>query len=127
MMTARTTKEVFEDHLQLALTNEWHSDLERNFSSHCVLLTGFGVFQGLEGVMDAANLLMKQLPNARYIYRTRLWHDEMAFLEWEAVADGVRVEDGADSYLIRNGAIEIMTIHYTPIYSAHHVAFKYKI
>ena len=73
MMTARTTKEVFEDHLQLALTNEWHKDLERNFSKHCVLLTGFGVFQGLEGVMDAANLLMKQLPNAKYIYRTRLW------------------------------------------------------
>lgn len=57
MMTARTTKEVFEDHLQLALTNEWQSDLERNFSKHCVLLTGFGVFQGPEGVMDAVNLL----------------------------------------------------------------------
>ncbi len=127
MMTARTTKEVFEDHLQLALTNEWQTDLERNFSKHCVLLTGFGVFQGPEGVMDAANLLMKQLPNARYIYRTRLWHDEMAFLEWEAVGDGVRVEDGADSYLIRNGVLEIMTIHYTPIYCAHHLAFLYKV
>ena len=38
----------------------------------------------------------------------------MGFLEWTGEADnGARVEDGADSYLIRDGRIHAMTIHYT--------------
>jgi hypothetical protein len=39
---------------------------------------------------------------------------EMGFLEWTGEAgNGARVEDGADSYLIRDGRIRAMTIHYT--------------
>lgn len=38
---------------------------------------------------------------------------EVGFLEWTAEADGGRVDDGADSYVIRNGRIVAQTIHYT--------------
>jgi hypothetical protein len=41
---------------------------------------------------------------------------EMGFLEWTAEAEnGARVTDGADSYLIRDGRIRAMTIHYTVV------------
>ena len=38
----------------------------------------------------------------------------MCFLEWTGeVVNGARVEDGANSYPIRDGRIHAMTIHYT--------------
>lgn len=112
-MATRSTEEVFNDHLQLALVGDVDTDIQRNFAEDCVLLTSYGVFRGYTGIREAAELLMRQLPSARYSYRTRLCHGEIAFLEWEADADGAQVDDGADSFLIRNGVIEVMTIHYT--------------
>lgn len=109
----RATEEVFADHLALAQAGDLETDLARNFAADCVLLTGFGTFSGHAGVREAAALLARQLPAARFIYRTRLWHGEIAFLEWEAEAEGAAVRDGADSFLIREGRIRVMTIHYT--------------
>jgi hypothetical protein len=43
----------------------------------------------------------------------------MAFLEWSATSEQARVEDGADSFLIRHGRILMMTIHYTVIEKGH--------
>jgi len=40
---------------------------------------------------------------------------ELGFLEWSARGSGAEVEDGADSYLIRDGRIVAQTIHYTVI------------
>lgn len=112
-MSTRSTREVFDDHLHLALIGDVETDIHRNFAENCVLLTTYGVFKGYDGIREAAELLMRQLPNAQYRYRTTLCHGEIAFVEWEADADGVTVDDGADSFLIRNGVIEVMTIHYT--------------
>lgn len=111
----RSTEEVFADHLALAQGGDLETDLARNFAADCVLLTGFGTFSGHAGVRQAAELLARQLPHARFTCRTRLWHGEIAFLEWEATAEGGIVRDGADSFLIRAGRIRVMTIHYTPM------------
>ena len=111
----RSTEEVFNDHLELAHIGDVDTDVSRNFSHDCVLLTSIGVFRGHKGVREAADLLHQELPNARYQYRTRLVQDEMAFLQWTATADGARVDDGADSFLIKDGVIQIMTFHYTVI------------
>lgn len=91
------------------------TDVSRNFAADCVLLTSIGVFRSHKGVREAADLLHQELPNACYQYCTRLVHDDMAFLQWTATADGTRVDDGADSFLIRDGVIKIMTFHYTVI------------
>ena len=53
------------------------------------------------------------MPEARYRYTQRAVHGEIAFLEGTAAGRGCRVRDGADSFLIRDGRIEVMTIHYT--------------
>ena len=111
----RTTEEVFDDHLELARIGDVDTDVNRNFADDCVLLTSIGVFRGHKGVHEAANLLLKELPNVRYEYRTRLVHGEIAFLQWTAIADGARVDDGADSFLIRDGLIQVMTFHYTVV------------
>jgi hypothetical protein len=110
----RTAREVLDDHLNLARTWDFETDLERNFSDDIVLLTGYGIYKGKEGVREKVQLLNEQLPNGTWTYNTVMAEDELGFLEWTAVAEnGARVEDGADSYLIRNGRIHAMTIHYT--------------
>ena len=111
----RSTEEVFNDHLELAHIGDVDTDVGRNFAHDCVLLTSIGVFRGHKGVREAADLLLNELPNARYEYRTQLVHDKMAFFQWTAIADEARVGDGADSFLIRGGAIQVMTFHYTVI------------
>ncbi len=113
MTSSRSTIEVFEDHLDLALKGDVATDIARNFSDECVLLTGYGVFRGHEGVREAADLLARQLPDARFEYVTRLFHDEVAFLEWRGYSEEAGVDDGADSFFIRDGRIRVMTIHYT--------------
>ncbi len=118
----RTTREVLDDHLRLAQRTDGQppgpanleEDISRNFSPDIVLLTGYGLFRGLEGLRAKAKLLDEQLPNGRWVYRNVMAEGELGFLEWSGVGkNGARIEDGADSYLVRDGRIIAMTIHYT--------------
>lgn len=54
-----------------------------------------------------------KLPEATFEYRTRLVEGEMGFLEWSGRSASTLADDGADSYLIRDGRIVAQTIHYT--------------
>jgi hypothetical protein len=111
----RSTRDVLEDHLRLRRQGfgKVEEDIARNYAEDVVLLTGFGVFRGHEGVRRSAQILREQLPCTRYQYRTKLVDGEMAFLEWSARCRTARVEEGADSFLIRDGRIVVQTIHYT--------------
>lgn len=104
-MPYRSTEEVFEDHLQLVLTGDLETDLERNFAADTVFLTSLGIYHGREGARELAKLLARQVPGSHYGYHNRLTAGEMAFLEWTATSEKTRVDDGADSYLIHDGRI----------------------
>jgi hypothetical protein len=110
---ARSARDVLEDHLRESKHGSIDDDLPRNYAEDVVILTSRGIFRGHDGMRHLNQLLGEELPGARFEYRTRLAEGEMAFLEWTARADGARVDDGADSYLIRGGKIVAQTIHYT--------------
>ena len=114
----RTTAQVFDDHLSRAEQGDVEGDIAANFASDCTPLTSYGRFYGHEGVRAAAALLARQLPDAVYHYRHRSVAGEIAFLERSAAGNGVRVHDGADSFLCRDGRIRVMTIHYTVEYTS---------
>ncbi|HKK44745.1 MAG TPA: hypothetical protein VJ964_04450 [Balneolaceae bacterium] len=109
----RPTAEVFNEYLVLAQKNDIQTDINRNFSADCVLLTSYGIFKNHQGVKEAAKLLEKQIGRTTYKYNTKMIEGDIAFLEWSAEGKNVHIDDGADTFLIRNGLIEIMTIHYT--------------
>ena len=110
---ARTTVEIFDDHLARADRGDVEGDITTNFAEDCVLLTTYGRFDGHAGVREAAALLARQVPDATWQYSQRQVHGEIAFLEWTADGRGAIVRDGADSFLIRDDRIHVMTIHYT--------------
>jgi SnoaL-like domain len=112
-LAARSTREVYEDHLRLADVNDLDGDLERNVAPDVVMLTGRGVFRGHDGVRELARQLMEEIPSGRWTYVTRLFEGPMAFLEWTVDEGPFRIRDGADSYLIEGGKIRMQTIHYT--------------
>lgn len=115
----RSTREVLEDHLALALAGDLETDLARNFAEDCVILTGAGLLRGHEGCREAARLLEAQVGEARLTHDNAMWHGELAFLEWRAGSPQARIDDGADSYWIRDGRIEAVTIRYTVHPRAH--------
>ncbi|MDO3704888.1 nuclear transport factor 2 family protein [Micromonospora sp. C28SCA-DRY-2] len=112
-LRARSAREVFDDHLRLAAEHRFAEDLERNAAPDVVVLERRGVFRGHAGVRELARLLEEELPGGRYTYTNRLVEGRVAFLEWTAEADGARVRDGADSFVIEQGWIVAQTIHYT--------------
>lgn len=111
----RSTREVFDDHLARADDGDIEGDIAANFANDCMLLTTYGRFAGHDGVREAAALLARQVPDATYRYTQRSVHGEIAFLEWTANGRGATVRDGADSFLIQDGRVRVMTIHYTVV------------
>lgn len=109
----RSPKEVLDDHLRESKDGSIDDDLARNYSKDLIVLTSRGVFRGHDGLRQLAALLRQELPESRFEYITVLVEGEMGFLEWKGFSDTARVDDGADSYLIREGLIVAQTIHYT--------------
>lgn len=77
------------------------------------LLTGYGVFHGHDGVRESAKILSRYIPAGQYEYRCQHLAGEIAYLEWTATADSAAVQNGADTFLIRDGYIVVQTIYYT--------------
>lgn len=109
----RSTRNVFEDHLRESVEGTVENDLARNYAEDVVILTGRGVYRGHKGIRTLASLLQEQLPECTFHYATKEVDGEVAFLEWTAESPRARVEDGADSYIVRDGRIVAQTIHYT--------------
>lgn len=111
---ARSTQEVFDDHLRLREQGDTDADIARNYAEDVVLLSGTGIHHGHPGAHETARILARYMPNATWEYRTRLVDGDYAFLEWTGRApDGREVCDGADSFTIRDGRIVCQTMHYT--------------
>ena len=109
----RTVEQVFDDHLRLAADGDVEADIRRNFADDVVLLTGIGIVRGHDGVRRSRAALRADLGEGAFEYLTRLVDGECAFLEWRARSDVVEIDDGADSFVIRDGRIRVQTIHYT--------------
>ena len=109
----RSAREVLDDHLDLSKSGSIEEDLKRNYAEDVILLTSYGTYRGYEGLKKLMDILMKELPDPSFDYKNILVEGDVGFLEWSGSSKKAKVEDGADSYVIRDGRIIAQTIHYT--------------
>ncbi|MDX5347443.1 MAG: nuclear transport factor 2 family protein [Hymenobacteraceae bacterium] len=109
----RTAREVLEDHLELSKKGSVEEDLKRNYAEDVVMLTSFGTHKGYEGMKRLAQLLEEQVPDMTFDYKYFTVEGEVGFLLWSADSKNTFIDDGADSYVVRNGRIVAQTIYYT--------------
>jgi ubiquinone/menaquinone biosynthesis C-methylase UbiE len=111
--TDRSAEEVFRDHLELRSRGEVELDIERNYDPNVTLIRGASVYRGQDGVRECARQLRQDIGDARVTSKTTRVEDEVAFLEWTVNDDDVVVDDGVDTFVIRDGRIVTKTVHYT--------------
>ncbi|HEV3475647.1 MAG TPA: nuclear transport factor 2 family protein [Actinomycetota bacterium] len=121
-MGERSPKEILEEHWALAEAGNLEEDVARNYADDVVFLTGFGTYHGHDGARALHRRLAERVPDLRLIYRTRLVHGDIGFLEWTAQGRDTVIPDGADTYLVRDGRIVVQTIHYTTVPASRGVA-----
>jgi hypothetical protein len=109
----RTAQEVLDDHLSMSLSGDVEDDIERNYAHDVTIISNWGIERGHAGVRRMAQLLESQLPEYSFSYTMRLVEGELGMLEWSATPTAGSVDDGVDSYVIRDGRIQGQTIHYT--------------
>jgi hypothetical protein len=88
-------------------------DIERNDAPDVTLIINGHVRQGQDAIRACAESLRKYNGAAEFIYRTNVAEGEIAFLEWAIDCDGVCIDDGVDTFVIRDGKIVAMTVRYT--------------
>jgi hypothetical protein len=97
------------------MTLNWEDepDIQTNYSPECVIITTDGIYYGHDGVIKALDTLNKKINDADFLYTTKRYAGEIAFLEWQAEGDDYYVDDGAETFYIHDGLIWAQTIHYT--------------
>jgi hypothetical protein len=88
------------------------SDIERNYAQDVVILTSSGAAEGHDAVRHLDQKLRETVPQ-EFEIALKLVKGPYAFIEWRAREPGRSVEDGADSFVIRDGKIVFQSIHYT--------------
>lgn len=112
MTSSRTPQEVFAHHGEAMAAQ----DLDRivsDYSEDAVFITADGVLHGRSGVREGFERLLADLPNASYEIPTKIFAADILLLEWTADCGDVRVNDGADTLVFRDGLIRAQTVHYT--------------
>ena len=111
MRKHRLTAEVFEDHLRRRKNGEIDQDLEQNYAPGVILLCEHRSFRGCDAVRRSAQDLATQLPDGKFEY---IVEGEYAYVQWRADSAKNRVENGADTFVIRRGRIVMQSIYYDP-------------
>ncbi|MFC0623296.1 YetF domain-containing protein [Kribbella deserti] len=111
---SRPTSAVIEAHLHCRRSRDVESDLSCNYSHDVVLLSAEGVNRGHDGVRRLAGILHSYLDHNGEWSCVRLQIDgEIAVLQWRGTGPGLRIHDGVDTFVVRDGRIVAQTIHYS--------------
>lgn len=109
---SRSTEEVLEDHLAKRRKRLLEDDLATNYADSVALLTVNSNAVGHDAIRYSAARLAEQLPEADYEFIAKQVNGPYALLIWRATSRDGDAIDGADSFVIEDGLIQLQTIHY---------------
>jgi ketosteroid isomerase-like protein len=110
--TTRTPQEVFQHHAEALMAGDIPGIVE-DYADDAVFITPDGVRRGKDGVREAFEKLLSDLPSAEWEVPTQVFEGDLLFIEWKATAQSSRAEDGIDTFVFRDGLIRAQTVRYT--------------
>lgn len=111
---ARTPQEVFQHHGEVLMAEDLDG-IVSDYSDDALLITPAGVRHGKAGVREGFVQLIGDLPGAQWELPTMIFEDDVMLLEWRAESEKVKVDDGIDTFVFRDGLIRVQTLRYTLI------------
>ncbi len=111
---ARTPQEVFAHHGETLMAEDLDG-IVSDYTEDAVFITPDGVRHGKDGVREGFVKLLGDVPHAKWELPTQLFEGDILFLEWKAESEDVRVEDGIDTFVFRDGMIRVQTVRYTVV------------
>lgn len=108
----RTTQEVFDHHVQALIARNL-DEVVADYAENAFIITPEGVTRGRPAIRGLFANLLEALPNAQFAAKTLIIEGEVLFLEWTADSARNKVNDGVDTFLIRNGQIQAQTVKFT--------------
>ena len=108
----RTPEEVFQHHAEALVAGDRDGIVE-DYADDAAFITPGGVKLGKDGVREGFTQLLTDLPNAAWDIKTAIFEGDVLFLEWAAVSSATKVEDGIDTFVFRDGLIQVQTVRYT--------------
>jgi uncharacterized protein (TIGR02246 family) len=109
---ARTPQEVFAHHVQ-ALGAADMDGIVADYADDAVFISPSGVLRGKDGIRQAFTQMLADVPNASWDLKTQIYEGDVLFLEWAADAGATRADDGIDTFVFRDGLIQVQTVRYT--------------
>jgi hypothetical protein len=109
----RAPQEVFAHHGKALAAGDL-DEIVADYADDSVVITSAGIARGRDGVRTVFAKLLDDLPNAAWDLKTQILDGDVLFLEWAADSAVNRVDDGVDTFVFRDGMIQVQTIRYTP-------------
>jgi ketosteroid isomerase-like protein len=110
--TTRTPQEAFQHHGEVLVAGDLEG-IVSDYSDDAIIITPAGVLRGKDGVRQAFEKLLGDLPSAEWELLTTHFEDDILLLEWKATSAESKAEDGIDTFVFRDGLIRVQTVRYT--------------
>lgn len=110
--TTRTPQEVFGHHGEVLVAGDLEG-IVSDYSDDAIIISPDGVLRGKDGVRQAFEKLLGDLPSAKWELLSTHFADDILLLEWKATSEKTKAEDGIDTFVFRDGLIRVQTLRYT--------------
>lgn len=114
MTMTRTPHEIFQHHGETLMAEDLDG-IVSDYADDALFITPDGIKHGKDGVREGFEKLLSYVPHATWELPTQIFEDDVLFLEWKAESDSVKVEDGIDTFVFRDGMIRVQTVRYTVV------------
>jgi len=110
-LSKRTPEEIFAHHGQ-ALGAEDLEATALDYADDAVLISQDGIMRGKAAIRAFFNAVFQMLPKAQWGVKTT-FVDDVLFLEWTADSARASVSDGVDTFIFKDGMIQVQTVRCT--------------